>query len=60
MSTLLEMECNALAVAKAGINGISDDQLKTAAQSGITAAQARIAGLQQFIHENDITTLEVH
>ncbi|HBF37736.1 MAG TPA: hypothetical protein DDW50_10480 [Firmicutes bacterium] len=61
LNTLLQMETNALAVAKAGVNAITDPQLKSSAQSGITATQARIMGLQQFITENHlINTGEVH
>jgi hypothetical protein len=60
-STLLQLEVNGLAVARAGVNIISDQQLKDLAQSGITAAEARIAGLQQFVSENDLTNIgEVH
>lgn len=57
LSKLLEMETNALTVAKTGIIAISDDQLKTLAQSGINAAEARIMGLQQFIHENNLMAM---
>lgn len=60
LSTLLAAETTALAVAKAGINTISDAQLKQLADSGITASQTRIAGLQQFITENVGITGEVH
>jgi hypothetical protein len=60
LSTLLAGETNALAVAKAGVNTISDDQLKSLTQSGITATQARITGLQQFISENVGIKGEVH
>ncbi|MCX7747554.1 MAG: hypothetical protein N2645_11820 [Clostridia bacterium] len=56
LSKLLQMETNGLAVAKASINMITDDQLKNLAQSGLTAAEGRIKGLQQFINENNITT----
>jgi hypothetical protein len=61
LSTLLQMETNALTVAKAGVHAITDQQLKDLGQSGITAAEARIAGLQQFIAENQLTDVgEVH
>lgn len=56
LNTLLQMETNGLSVAKAGINAITDDQLKSLAQSGITATEARIMGLQQFIAENHVTS----
>lgn len=55
---LLQMETNSLAIAKAGINVISDEQLKTLAKSGIATAEARIRGIQQFIMENNITSAE--
>lgn len=51
---LMQMEVNALAIAKAGINLITDEQLKTLANSGVQASEARIMGLQQFISENNI------
>jgi hypothetical protein len=31
--------------------------LKTLANSGISAAEARIMGLQQFIHENNVMSM---
>ncbi|MDF2524714.1 MAG: hypothetical protein K0R31_2355 [Clostridiales bacterium] len=46
ISKMLKMETNSLVIAKAGINLISDEQLKTNAQSGIDATEARIKGLQ--------------
>lgn len=55
LTKLLEMENNALTVSQASLMAISDEKLKTLAQAGITATQARIAGLQQFIVENKIT-----
>jgi len=58
ISKLLQMETNSLAVAKAGINVITDDQLKALAQSGINTAEARIRGIQQFVAENNITAQE--
>lgn len=56
MAKLLEMETQALTLAKTSQMAISDEQLKTAVQSGIAAAEARIAGLQQFILENNVTS----
>jgi hypothetical protein len=53
-SKLLQMETNTLAMTKASINVISDQQLMTLYKTGITAAEARIAGLQQFVSENQI------
>jgi len=58
LNKLLQMETNSLAVAKAGINVISDEKLKTLAESGISTAEARIRGIQQFIMENSVTTAE--
>jgi hypothetical protein len=60
ISTLLHMETNALAVAKAGVGTIQDQQLRDLTQAGITATEARIAGLQQFVAENHLADLEVH
>lgn len=57
MSKLLKSEVNGLAVAKASMAAISDEQLKTLVQSGIAGAQARIKGLQQFIDENNVTSM---
>jgi phosphopantetheine adenylyltransferase len=58
ISKLIKMETNSLVIAQAGINIISDEQLKTNAQSGIDATQARIKGLQQFVLENNIISKE--
>lgn len=58
LSTLLQMETNALSVAKASITAITDEQLKTASQAGITATESRIMGLQQFIAENKIAPIK--
>lgn len=57
-STLLQMESNALAVAKASQSAISDEQLKELTQAGITAGQSRIMGLQQFIAENRVAPVK--
>lgn len=56
LSKLLEMETNSLAIAKTSIMAISDEQLKTLAQSGIQTTEARIAGLQEFIQENILSS----
>lgn len=58
LTTLLQMETNALAIAKASIPAINDEQLKTMTQAGITAAQSRIMGLQQFIAENKVAPIK--
>lgn len=57
-STLMQMECNALAVAKAAQLAITDEQLKEMSQVGITAAQSRIMGLQEFIAENRVAPVK--
>jgi hypothetical protein len=57
LAKLLEMETNALTVAQASLMAISDEQLKTMTQAGIAATRARVAGLQQFVVENKITTV---
>lgn len=57
LAKLLEMETNGLAVAQASMMAISDEKLKSMAQTGIAAQQARIAGLQQFVVENKITAV---
>ena len=54
ISKLLEIETNNYAVAKAGINVIQDQELKTKTQAGMVAMEARIKGLQQFINDNNI------
>ncbi|MDD4600352.1 hypothetical protein SDC9_09102 [bioreactor metagenome] len=54
LNTLLQMESNALAVAKTSLMAIGDEDLKSMAQSGINAAETRVKGLQQFIAENHI------
>lgn len=54
ISNLILMETTGLAMAKAGVNVIGDEQLKNQARSGITAGEMRIKGLQQFIIENNV------
>lgn len=60
LAKLLEMESNALTVAQASLMAISDEQLKTMTQAGITATQARVVGLQQFVEENKITAVSAN
>ncbi len=61
MTTLLEMEKDALIVARAMEKLIGDDELKKQAESGILAMEGRITGFQQFISENQVTEIkEVH
>ncbi len=54
LSGLLTMEKDGLAVARAMQPIISDDKLKTQAESAVMAAENRIKGIQQFINENKI------
>jgi hypothetical protein len=58
LSKMLQMETNGLAIAKAGINIVNDEQLKTLTKSGIAAAEGRIRTIQQFANENNISTVE--
>lgn len=61
MRELLQMETNALAASKVTVMMIQDPQLKSLTESGVLATEAKIKGLQQFIQENDITSIqEVH
>lgn len=57
LTKLLEMETNALTVAKTSLMAISDEQLKSLAQTGISTAEARIMGIQQFIAENNVVSM---
>ncbi len=54
LSGILTMEKDGLAVARAIQPIISDDKLKTQAESAIMAAENRIKGIQQFINENNV------
>lgn len=56
LNKFLQMETNSLAMTKAGINVIGDEQLRNLAQSGISATEGRIKGIQQFIAENNVTS----
>ena len=58
MTTLLDMEKDALVVARAMQKVISDEELKKQAEAGILAAQGRIKGLQQFINENQVAEIK--
>jgi len=55
---LLQLETNGLLKAKAAQMLITDEDLKKEAQAGVLAAEGRIKGLQQFIHENNILNQE--
>jgi phosphopantetheine adenylyltransferase len=54
LSKMLQLETTGLAMAKASLNLISDEDLKTLSKSGIQAAEARIKGLQQFVTDHDL------
>lgn len=58
LNKFLQMETNSLAMAKVSIKAVSDGQLKTLYEAGITAAEGRVRGLQQFIAENDVLTTQ--
>lgn len=58
LAKMLEMETQGLAITQTSLMAVSDEQLKTLMQSGITAAQARIDGLQQFISENSLANMQ--
>lgn len=58
LTKMLEAETYSLAVARASIMAISDEQLKGLAQTGINTTEARISGLQQFIAENQIVSVD--
>lgn len=58
LAKMLEMETQALTIAKTSQMAITDDQLKKAFQTGIAAAEGRIGGLQQFIAENNLVNAE--
>lgn len=57
LGALLQMETNGLAMAKAALTAMNNEQLKALAEAGITAAQSRIMGLQQFIAENNVASI---
>ncbi len=54
LTIALEMESNSLNVVKAGRMAVTDEQFKLQVEAGISAAETRIAGLQQFIVENNL------
>lgn len=55
---LLQMESNALAKTKATKALITDEDLGRLADSTIQTMESRVKGLQQFIVENNIVSLE--
>lgn len=56
---ILQSESNALAMASTAHIAISDPELKSLSESGLTVSRSRIRGLQEFIKENNIIQ-EVH
>jgi hypothetical protein len=54
LNSLLQMELNGLAVAKAIARTVGDDKLKEMTETGIQSSQARIRTIQQFLMENQI------
>lgn len=58
LTTMLKMENDGLAVAKAMQSVITDEELKKQADSGILAMESRIRGIQQFINENEVAREE--
>ncbi|MEN6461327.1 MAG: hypothetical protein ABFC94_08170 [Syntrophomonas sp.] len=54
LSSLLRMETNGLAIAKAVQRTISDDKLKSMTEAGITSSESRIRTMQQFLMENQV------
>lgn len=57
LSKVLQLESADLSVSKASLALVSDKDLKRVVETGITSIEARIKGLQQFISENNITSV---
>lgn len=55
---LLKMESDGLAVSRAMNALIEDAALKKQAEAGMLAAEGRIKGLQQFIQDNQVISVE--
>jgi len=58
LTGLLKLEKDGLAMSKAVKNLIQDEDLKKVADSSILAMEGRIQGIQQFINENNITSIQ--
>jgi phosphopantetheine adenylyltransferase len=58
LTNILKMEHDGLALARGIQTLISDEVLKKQAEASILATEGRVKGMQQFINENNITTLE--
>ncbi len=56
LSALISMETQGLALAKASINAVEDEQLRTMTETAIMSAEARIQGMQQLIHDKNINS----
>jgi hypothetical protein len=54
LTALITMETQGLAMAKASINAMGDDQLRTMTETAIMSAEARIQGMQQLINDKNI------
>jgi hypothetical protein len=54
LGALITMETQGLALVKASINAVGDEQLKTMTESAIMSTEARIQGMQQLIHDKNI------
>ena len=55
LSALITMETQGLAFAKASIPAMEDEQLRTMTETAIMSAEARIQGMQQLIHDKNIS-----
>lgn len=57
LTGILKVEKDGLAVSKAMQELVSDEDLKELAESNILSCEARIKGIQQFIVENQVTSV---
>lgn len=55
LSALISMETQGLALAKASISAMGDEKLRDMTEAGIMSAEARIQGMQQLIHDKNIS-----
>lgn len=56
---LMQMETNALAMARVTHNVIQDPEFKALSDAGIKAMEARIREMQMFISDHDLISREV-
>jgi len=54
LGALITMETQGLALTKAAVHAINDEQLKTMTETAIMSAEARIQGMQQLIHDKNL------